>query len=132
MFQFSIVDAKAQSKEQTKSGKKSQALIKSTSIKPKPLETTKVGEVLLCKLRGYCEWPALVNSITNGIVNVTFFGDNTTAKTTIKNCFSFSDSTEFVMSMVQKKKNPLYSKSVKEAEVSLGIPNQNSIFNLIK
>lgn len=132
MFEFSIGSDNAiagtKSKKQTKSGKKSQALIKSNSIKPKPLDCIQIGQVVLCKLRGYCEWPALVNSITGDSINVTFFGDNTTARTTIKNCYSFADSAEFIMNLIKKKKNPLFAKSVREAEGTL----MKSIFNLMK
>lgn len=92
------------SDSKTKNQTKSRALIKLNSFKPKPVDSIHVGQVLLCKIRGFSEWPAYVNNIHNGIVNVTFFGDKTTTKTTMKHLYSFTDSVDFLVYMVQKKK----------------------------
>lgn len=93
------------------------------------IQSTVVGEVVLCKLRGFCEWPATVTAINHGRISVEFFGDRTTHSTTIKNIFSFSANIPLIISNLTGRKNPLFRKSVKEAEAVLGVPEDQRLSN---
>lgn len=95
------------------------------------MEAATIGQVLLCKMRGFPAWPGYATKIERNIVTVTFFGDETTRKTAINNCFDFFDSAELMLTVLRGRKNPLYAKSVKEAESVLGISIKNSILNRI-
>lgn len=99
--------------------------------KPVPCELVEIGQVLLCKMRGYVAWPALVNGIENKLISIEFFGDKTTHKATIGNFFKFEASQAYIIGNLKRKKNFLYSKAVKEAEIMLGVPSKNSILNQI-
>lgn len=82
-------------------------------------------------MRGYVAWPALVNGIENKLISIEFFGDKTTHKATIGNFFKFEASQAYIIGNLKRKKNFLYSKAVKEAEIMLGVPSKNSILNQI-
>lgn len=99
--------------------------------KPKPIETVDLGEVVLCKLKGYPAWPARVTAMDKNIITVKFFGDESTARTSIKNCFNFLDSVDLVLTILRSRKSPLYAKSIKETEFVLGIPPSKSILNRV-
>lgn len=108
--------------------KKSTAIVSLRSIpKPKPLDVVEIGEVVLCKIRGYCEWPAMVTGYEKQLIVIKFFGDHTTYKTAIHNFFSFKDSHETIAHNLRSRKTPLFAKSIREAEIFLGIPECNSI-----
>lgn len=113
-------------KEQ-KPKKKSQALVKSTTLKPKPADSASIGEVMLCKMKGYCEWPCFVTHIEHGLISVEFFGDHTTHRAAIHNFYKFADCFDIILNNLKGRKNPLYRKSVREAEIVLGIPPHLSI-----
>lgn len=98
-------------------------------LKPTPCDDVKEGQIVLCKMKGYCEWPAKVTGFEKNLIKVEFFGDHTTQKTAIKNIFCFEDSCDLILSNLRMKKTPLYSKSVREAECVLGITKEKSIFN---
>lgn len=100
--------------------------------KPKPLEKANIGDVILCRLKGYPAWPCRVTDVEKNMISVEFFGDGTTTKTSIKNCFDFVDSVETCLSVLRNRKTPLYSKSLKEAESVLGIPVEKSIFRFVQ
>lgn len=55
--------------------------------KLKPCENVKIDEVLLCKMKGYCEWPCLVTRFEKNLIKIEFFGDHTTHKAAISNFF---------------------------------------------
>lgn len=98
---------------------------------PTQLETVEISQILLCRMRGFCEWPAkvlLINDDDN--IYVEFYGDHTFQWTNINNLFSFKDSAEIIMQNIKSKKRPLYAKSVKEAEVDLNIPSHLSLTKL--
>lgn len=115
-----------------KKNQKSKALAKIEPVpKPVPCELVEIGQVLLCKMRGYVAWPALVNGIENKLISIEFFGDKTTHKATIGNFFKFEASQAYIIGNLKRKKNFLYSKAVKEAEIMLGVPSKNSILNQI-
>lgn len=97
-----------------------------------PCKTIYVGDVVLCKIRGWCNWPAYITEIDKNVVSVEFFGDHTTHKTTIQHLFSFLDSSIDILANLTRLKDPLFSKSVKEAEGSLKIPSNQSIFHQLK
>lgn len=107
------------------------AVVKSHKSKPKPTVSVQLGEVVLCKMRGFCEWPARVFGIENGLIHVEFFGDHTTHKAAIHNFYKFEDSSDVILANLRGRKNALYSKSVREAEVVLGIPLPDSITNRV-
>lgn len=108
--------------------KKSTAVAPYKSIpKPVPLKNVKINEIVLCKMKGFCEWPGLVTGFDKKLVVVTFFGDKTTHKAAVHNFFSFKDSYELIAHNLRTRKTPLFAKSIKEAEIYLGIPDCNSI-----
>lgn len=111
--------------------KKSKTLKKSGPIyKLKPLEHVEKGDVVLCKMRG-CPWPAFVTGFDNNLIVIEFFGDHTTHKAAISNFYEFKEAHELIIANLRTRKSALYSKAVKEAEIMLGIPVQNSILNQI-
>lgn len=122
--------SKSQVKDNNLENRK-KALVKPTKPKPKPIETAQFGDVLLCKMKGFCAWPAFVTDIRNGLITVEFFGDHTRHTAAIKNFYKFQESSETILANLQGRKNPLYSKSVLEAEKVLGIPFEHSILNRI-
>lgn len=52
--------------------------IVSLAKKAKQCESVQMGDVILCKIRGYAEWPCFVTGLDGNSVDVKFFGDNTT------------------------------------------------------
>lgn len=120
-----------QQKQDKNMDNKQQAIMKPTKPKPKPIESAELGDVLLCKMKGFCAWPAFVADIQNGRITVEFFGDHTRHTTTMKNFYKFNESSETILANLQGRKNPLYSKSVLEAERVLGVPEKHSILNKI-
>lgn len=97
--------------------------------KAMPCKSVKIGDVVLCKMRGFCRWPAHVTDMVGNSIFVEFFGDKTTQKSKLENLFSFNDSSEDILENLKCKKDPLFSKAVKEAEGTLKIPKTHSIFN---
>lgn len=86
-------------------------------------------------MNGYCAWPARVIAIDKNQkfdIHVQFFGDNTTHKTTIIHIFGFSNSAEVILSNLKGRKNPLYAKAIKEAELCLGISCERSLTCIYK
>lgn len=71
---------------------------------------------------------ARVLEINGNAIHVKFFGDSTTYTTALKNTFSFSEHHDVVLINLRGRKNPLYTKAIKEAETLLGIPDGQSIF----
>lgn len=90
---------------------------------PTLLEKVELNEIILCKMTGFCEWPAKVLSIDGNRIHVQFYGDKTTACTSIGHVFSFEQSAETIIRNLKSKKRPLYAKSVREAEIALKIPS---------
>lgn len=116
--------------EPPKNKKVSKAVSRSRQFtKPKPCDSIEKGDVVLCKMRGYCEWPGIVTGFERNLVVIRFFGDDTIHKAAIDNFYRFEQSYELIAFNLRMRKTPLYSKSIREAEESLGIPSQQSIFN---
>lgn len=120
----------AKEKGKTEKKAKKRALVP-LGKKPKQCGKLEIGDVILCKIRGYAEWPCFVTGLNGNSVDVKFFGDNTTFKTTIKNCFSFEESFDTIIFNLRNLKRNLYEKAVKEAEMVLGISPQNSILKQV-
>lgn len=110
-----------------KVAKKSTALVRVKQPHALGCEKVAVGDVILCKMRGYCPWPAFVTKINGNSVFVEFFGDHTTQKTTLANLYKFQGSGDLVLANLKRLKSPLFSKAVREAEVVLNIPENVSI-----
>lgn len=96
-----------------------------------PMKEVVNGQIVLCKLRGYCEWPARILNIDGKKINVQFFGDNTTANTNINNIYDFRTSFEVILNNLRNFKRDLYAYSVMEAEKAVGISKSMSILNRI-
>lgn len=112
--------------------KKSKEIVRfKPTSKPKPCERVEIGEIVLCKMRGYCEWPASVTELQKNVVHIEFFGDHTTHKSTLGNIYKFEESHDLILANLKMKKTPQYSKAVREAESVLGIPFEKSIMNQI-
>lgn len=109
---------------------KSKALVRTTS-KPMPCKSVDIGEVILCKMRGFPEWPAFVTGFDRNLACIQFFGDQTTHKAAPKNFYKFRDSFQLMALHLHTKKNPLYIKAVREAETVLGVPSHASVLNNI-
>lgn len=114
--------------ERTKN-KKTKAIVPINTLLPNPCTEVYEGEVLLCKMRGFPAWPARVTSIDKNMIGVTFFGDRTTWRGSIVHLYPFELSHCEIISNIKKRKDPLYAKSVQEAEHALKIPEIFSIFN---
>lgn len=99
------------------------------AAKPKPCDHVEKGQIVLCKMKGFCEWPAIVTGFENNLIKIEFFGDHTTHKAAVHNFYRFEESYDLIACNLRSKKTPLYSKSIREAEKVLGIPNEKSIFN---
>lgn len=128
--EHSYPEAKAKRKKSTEVKCEQNAVAKYKS-KLKPCENVKIGEVLLCKMRGYCEWPCLVTGFEKNPIEIEFFGDHTSHKAAISNFFSFVNNSDNIISNLKPKKNTLYRKSVIEAEMLMGVPSEESILNRI-
>lgn len=112
----------------SKRSKKSTALVRAKHPMAVLCERVDVNDVILCKMRGFCPWPALVTEINGNSVFVEFFGDHTTQKTTLANTYKFNDSSELILHNLLRLKNPLFARAVQEAELALRIPESVSIF----
>lgn len=110
---------------------KSKALMRTNKSKPIPCKSVDIGEVIVCKMRGFVEWPAFVTGFEKNLVCIQFFGDNTTHKAAVKNFYKFNDSIEILLSHLRTKKHPLLLKAVKEVEVVLALPSNESIVRKI-
>lgn len=82
-------------------------------------------------MRGFCEWPARVTGFENALILVEFFGDYTTHKAGINNFYKFEESSDVILANLRGRKNPLYSKSIREAEAVLGVPMRDSVTNRV-
>lgn len=100
---------------------------------PKKCDKIEIGQIVLFKLRGFCEWPAFVTGINGNKIDVEFFGDQTVQNGTIAHFYTFEDNHELIAANYMTKKNifakALYGKAIREAESVLGIRAENSIFN---
>lgn len=118
--------------EKAKNRKETMALVKRIP-KPKPVpcgrDGVELGQIVLCKIRGATEWPAIVSDIDKSSITVEFFGDQTKYTTSIKNFFSFELSTEYILQNLKRSNlhNGLYKKAVQEAELLLGISDEMSL-----
>lgn len=108
---------------------KTRSLVK-PSKNPKPASRVEIGEVVVCKMKGFCEWPAIVTGVDGRMVSVEFFGDHTTHRAAINNFFKFAECGDMIRSNLVKQKKPLYHKSIREAELVLGVPQEICISNM--
>lgn len=99
--------------------------------KPEKCTNVVIGQVVLCRMRGFGEWPSFVTHISGNMISVEFFGDHTTHTAAIEHFYLFEESVDTILGNLRKYKRPLYTKSVREAEHALGIPADKSIFNRI-
>lgn len=126
--------AKAQTTDDNilKDRKKLKQLVKrQPKIKSELCDSIEIGKVVLCKMRGYSAWPAVVTGIDGNLIKVEFFGDHTTYTSAKSNFFKFECSHDLILSNLRALKSPLYRKAVCEAESLLGIPPDQSILNRI-
>lgn len=99
---------------------------------PLPCKSVELNEILLFKLSGFCEWPCYATRIDNGMIHIEFFGDHTIQKSKIgTKFFKFQESHELILFNLRKRKTKLYEKSVREAEIALGIDEHMSILNRV-
>lgn len=126
----SLITGSSQTKAKSKKGSSSKALVRRKPI-PIPMKSVIVGQILLCKMRGWSEWPCVVTDIKENLIQVTFFGDKTTHHTNIAHLFDFKESREIIRCNLQRLKSPLYKKSIREAELALGISPELSVLSHI-
>lgn len=125
------MDEKPKPKKEEKSNKTKTIAVRRPKLMPTRCETVEIGQVILFKLTGFCEWPGYITNIDQNIAHIQFFGDQTVQKSKITNFYKFEDSSEIILFNLRKRKTPLYRKAVIEAEMALGIPETNSILNRI-
>lgn len=102
--------------------------IPSTHSKPKPCTSVQTGQIVLFRMSGYCEWPARVIGIDGRVVEVRFFGDNKTWKSTSKDIiYRYEDCADLIVFNLRRRKTKDYYKAVKEVEIALGVPESLSI-----
>lgn len=94
-------------------------------------KSVSLGEVIIFKLTGYCEWPARVTKIIGDAIHIQFFGDQTTQIAKVEKCFKFQEMTDIILFNLRTRKTALYRKSIREAEIEIGIPQEMSLLNLI-
>lgn len=93
-------------------------------------ESIALNDIVLFKMRGSCVWPAQVIAIMGNTAEVRFYGDNTTQKSNMKtNFYKFDCAQDVILHHLRSKKTPMYSKSIREAEIAFGIPLEKSVFN---
>lgn len=92
-----------------------------------PCDRVVVGQVVLCKMKGFCECTAIVTGLEGNQIAIRFFGDNTTHKAALCNFYSFEKSHRTIIENIRPKKTGLYERAVLEAEYALGIPREMSI-----
>lgn len=85
-----------------------------SSMKMKRVESLKLNDVVLCKIKGHPEWPCRVIGIEGNLFQVEFFGDHTTHKTIIDNFLDISESYEIMIYHLRRLKTPLYRKSFRK------------------
>lgn len=122
-----VKEARKTAVKNANQGIKSKAVVRANS-KPKPCEHVDEGDIVLCKMRGFSAWPAMIRKVEQNSVFVEFFGDHTTQKTMLKNLYLFHESHSEIISNLKRLKNPMYSKAIREAERALQIPDELSIF----
>lgn len=113
--------------------KKNTVLVsKRVPIKPEPCKHVEVNQIVLFRMRGFCEWPSRILSIDKNVVEVQFFGDRTTQKSVLgENIFKFEESTELILFNLRNRKKKDYEKAIKEAEMMMRIPEEMSILNRV-
>lgn len=105
-----------------KSSKKPSNQLVLNKFKTSHAKTAVVGDVVLCKIRGFPDWPAIVIEVVmpdkKGLPRITvrFFGDKTTHTTTITNIFPFIACRDLMIAKLCGRKHPLYGKSIAEAQ----------------
>lgn len=108
------------------SSKKTKTLVRrepKSKLKPIPCEQVGIGEIVLCKMKNWCEWPAVVTRIDGNLISIRFFGDGSTQKMSIIHFFKFVESNEVIKQNLLNRKTPLYAKAIKEAERALKVPD---------
>lgn len=85
------------------------------------------GDITLCKMRGFCEWPCFVTGTDGKFIHVEFFGDRTTYKAKIDSFLDIKESLEIVRYNLQRLKSLQYRKAVRELENMLKIPASASM-----
>lgn len=75
-----------------------------------PCDHVVMGQVVLCKMKGHCEWPAKVTGFKDNLKCIEFFGDHTTHEAALCNYFNFEDSHEVILANLRSKKG-LYTKN---------------------
>lgn len=87
------------------------------------------GLVVLAKMKKYPAWPAIIMSLRKTCANVQYFGENSTGTVPYHSIGLFQNNHELIIHNLTNKTLRGYDKSVREAEVSLGIPLELSIVN---
>lgn len=109
--------------------KKGRSLVKANKFKPRSAQSVELHEIVCCYIRGWPEWPATITEINGRNVTVKFFGDDKNFTTSLMNIYKFHECGEIMSNKVRGRKDPLYARSIQEAELVLGIPPELSILN---
>lgn len=89
-----------------------------------------IGQVVLSKMKGYSPWPGTVRGFTKNKkrVQILFFGTNNNGSDDVGETVSLELCHE-VIRLLLLRPLPSFSKGIREAEVFLGIPDDQSITN---
>lgn len=82
-------------------------------------------------MKGFAMWPAVVTGFQKKLIEINFFGDNTSHKAALCNFYKFEESHDIMIANLKTKKTPLYKKAILEAEYMLNIPPKMSLTNKI-
>lgn len=92
-----------------------------------------IGTIVLAKMRSYRPWPAVIlNSNGRTVFWVRFFGKGSHGSVKKIDCVPFNKSIECVLEFLKamsSNSHDDYGRSVREAEIALGIPAENSLLN---
>lgn len=93
-----------------------------------------IGTVVLAKMRSYKPWPAVILS-SNGrtVFWVKFFGKESHGSVKKNDCVPFDKTIECIVEFLKAiptNQHDDYKRSVREAEIALGIPPERSLLNL--
>lgn len=89
-----------------------------------------IGKVVISKMKGYSPWPGTVRGFTKDKKRVQFFffGTKNNGSCDVGETISLNLCHEVIRLMLLRPL-PTFAKGIREAEISLGIPDDHSITN---
>lgn len=91
-----------------------------------------IGEIVIAKMRSYKPWPArILNENGKTVYWVKFYGKGSHGSVKKVDCISFDKAIECILLFLKCSPNKFddFNRSIREAEIDLGIPNERSLLN---